>query len=176
MTNDGIGIQPFTSNMTGLDPGTKYYTRAIATNIFCTSYGSELSFVIMEPIYTSINEFFDSVIEETDIDLPYWKNISESDSRRWKGKTFLETKYAQMTSYNSNNQTDICWLIMPLIDFSTQNVVMSVLTAKAYWTHEPLTVWLIENMTGDDIIKAKKTAISKNQLLTIPGLTPAVSI
>ncbi len=160
ITYDGVGIQPFTSNISGLEPGKKYYVRAYATNNAGTAYGAEVSFSTPEPIYTSINEFFDSVIDDMDISLPDWKNITESGTRKWRGKTFIETKYAQMTSYNSNNQTDICWLITPQVDFSGKNVVMSLRTSKAYWTHEPVTVWLIENLTGDDIANARKTAIS----------------
>jgi hypothetical protein len=45
ITNDGI-TTPFTSNLTGLTPGTTYYVRAYATNSAGTSYGNELSFTI----------------------------------------------------------------------------------------------------------------------------------
>jgi len=43
-TNDGIGTGTFTSSITGLAPGTKYFIRAYATNREGTSYGNEVTF------------------------------------------------------------------------------------------------------------------------------------
>ena len=43
-TSDGPGKGVFTSNLTGLTSGTKYYVKAYATNSAGTSYGNEVSF------------------------------------------------------------------------------------------------------------------------------------
>jgi uncharacterized protein (TIGR02145 family) len=43
-TTDGSGDAAFTSSITGLTPGTRYYVRAYATNSIGTAYGNELSF------------------------------------------------------------------------------------------------------------------------------------
>ncbi|HDZ42090.1 MAG TPA: hypothetical protein ENH59_10505 [Bacteroidetes bacterium] len=43
-TNDGSGTGAFTSNLSGLTPGTTYYVRAYAINSIGTAYGSEVSF------------------------------------------------------------------------------------------------------------------------------------
>ncbi|HJV78648.1 MAG TPA: DUF2271 domain-containing protein [Paludibacter sp.] len=43
-TTDGNGTGVFTSNLTGLQPNTKYYLRAYATNLSGTTYGNEVSF------------------------------------------------------------------------------------------------------------------------------------
>jgi hypothetical protein len=43
-TNDGSGIGVFTSNITGLSPGTAYHVRAYATNSTGTYYGNDISF------------------------------------------------------------------------------------------------------------------------------------
>ena len=43
-TNDGSGSLSFTSQLSGLQEGTKYYVRAYATNAKGTSYGNEVSF------------------------------------------------------------------------------------------------------------------------------------
>jgi hypothetical protein len=43
-TTDGTGIGSFTSNITGLTPGTLYHLRAYATNGEGTSYGADVSF------------------------------------------------------------------------------------------------------------------------------------
>jgi chitodextrinase len=43
-TSDGTGTGSFTSNITGLTQGTKYYIRAYANNNAGTAYGNEISF------------------------------------------------------------------------------------------------------------------------------------
>jgi len=43
-TTDGTGAGSFTSNITGLLPGTAYHVRAYATNNIGTSYGNDLTF------------------------------------------------------------------------------------------------------------------------------------
>jgi uncharacterized protein (TIGR02145 family) len=43
-TSDGSGTGSFTSSLTSLTPGTKYYVRAYAINSAGTAYGSEVSF------------------------------------------------------------------------------------------------------------------------------------
>lgn len=44
-TDDGSGIGSFSSNLTNLTPGTRYYYRAYATNGLGTEYGEEKTFV-----------------------------------------------------------------------------------------------------------------------------------
>ncbi len=46
-TTNGSGTGSFTSNISGLDPGTMYYVRAYATNMEGTTYGMEYSFVTL---------------------------------------------------------------------------------------------------------------------------------
>jgi chitodextrinase len=46
-TTDGTGTGSFTSNITGLTPGTKYYIRAYTTNNAGTAYGNEVSFTTL---------------------------------------------------------------------------------------------------------------------------------
>ena len=43
-TSNGTGTGSFTSNLTGLLPGTSYHVRAYATNIAGTAYGNDLTF------------------------------------------------------------------------------------------------------------------------------------
>jgi len=49
-STDGIGTGVFTSLLTGLTAGITYYVRAYATNSAGTSYGSEVSFTIFQPV------------------------------------------------------------------------------------------------------------------------------
>lgn len=43
-STDGSGIGSFTSNLTGLNPGTTYFVRAYITSSAGTAYGTQLSF------------------------------------------------------------------------------------------------------------------------------------
>jgi uncharacterized protein (TIGR02145 family) len=56
-TSDGTGTGSFTSNITGLTQGTKYYIRAYATNSVGTAYGNELSITtiaLTKPTVTTV--------------------------------------------------------------------------------------------------------------------------
>jgi hypothetical protein len=55
-TSDGTGTGTFSSNITGLSPGTTYYVRAYATNSVGTAYGSQVSFTTLKtPIVSSFS-------------------------------------------------------------------------------------------------------------------------
>ncbi len=51
-TTDGTGTGSFTSSITGLTPGSKYYVRAYSTNSAGTSYGNEVSFTTLANLPT----------------------------------------------------------------------------------------------------------------------------
>lgn len=48
-TTDATGTGSFTSSLTGLVPGTKYYVRAYATNSTGTAYGASVNFTTLPP-------------------------------------------------------------------------------------------------------------------------------
>jgi len=54
-TSDGTGTGTFTSNLTGLSPGTVYYVRAYASNEAGTAYGNEVTFtsLVQLPVVTT---------------------------------------------------------------------------------------------------------------------------
>jgi ethanolamine utilization microcompartment shell protein EutS len=49
-TSDGSGLGSFTSNLTGLSPGTSYYVRSYAVNSAGTVYGGQITFTTVNPI------------------------------------------------------------------------------------------------------------------------------
>ena len=53
-TTDGTGIGNFTSNISGLDPGIKYYIRAYATNSVGTAYGAEVNGTTVASVVPSV--------------------------------------------------------------------------------------------------------------------------
>ena len=56
-TSNGSGTGSFTSDITGLSPGTTYYVRAYATNSAGTNYGNQVSFTTEKasPVLTTTN-------------------------------------------------------------------------------------------------------------------------
>lgn len=55
-TSNGTGTREFTSNLSGLKGGTKYYVRAYATTNFGTYYGNEYSFKYQNTQYQANND------------------------------------------------------------------------------------------------------------------------
>lgn len=53
-TLDGSGLGSYSSSMTNLSPGTKYYVRAYATNSIGTAYGNEVSFTTTQATIPSV--------------------------------------------------------------------------------------------------------------------------
>jgi len=54
LTSDGTGTGAFTSNLTGLLPGTTYYLRAYATNSAGTAYGNEVTFATTQIVVPTL--------------------------------------------------------------------------------------------------------------------------
>ncbi len=96
-----------------------------------------------------INEDFTAAGSSGDIVLEGWTNIANPEgSRKWIAKVYSGNNYAQASAHNDNNPTMEAWLITPYIDLSTSKK-LSFKSAKAYWTHEGLSVWISTDFTGD---------------------------
>lgn len=64
-TTDGTGTGSFTSNITGLTPGTVYHVRAYATNSSGTAYGSDVQFTALAVIPTVTTAAVSSITQTT---------------------------------------------------------------------------------------------------------------
>jgi hypothetical protein len=88
-----------------------------------------------------VNENFETQSNDRDINLPGWSNVAVSGTRLWRAKEFDGNTYAQATAFNDNNPTMEAWLITPLIDLD-QVSSLSFETAKAFYNHDGLTIWI----------------------------------
>ena len=69
-----------------------------------------------------------------------WVNVPAVGTRNWIYKEFSGNVYVQATAFNDADPETISWLVTPLIT-ATASTTLSFETAKAFWTHDGLTVW-----------------------------------
>jgi len=95
----------------------------------------------IEPV-EEVMEYFDSVENYTNIDLPGWSNLVVAGDRYWQGKEYSGNKYAQATGYNSGLPDMETWMITPLVINTNGDKVLTFKCAQAYWAHnvnDPIT-------------------------------------
>jgi hypothetical protein len=92
----------------------------------------------------AIDESFSSQTNNVDISLPGWLNVAVKGTRKWQAKLFSGNLYAQATAFNDTAPEMETWMITPEITTSA-TPTMSFESAKAFWTHDGLTVWASAN-------------------------------
>ncbi|UCH14059.1 MAG: hypothetical protein JSV22_13270 [Bacteroidales bacterium] len=114
-TTDGSGTGSFTSNISGLSPGTKYYVRAYATNSVGTSYGEPISFVT-EWGNTKISDFDGNSYSTVQIGSQIWMAENLKTTHYSNGASLVDgtgladisgdytTKYCFVYADNSANK------------------------------------------------------------------------
>ena len=97
-TNEGSGVESFTSQMTGLKEGVMFYVRSYATNSKGTSYGQEVSFTANEMLIDIEGNKYKTV----KIGAQVWMAENLKVSRYNDGATILNitdaTQWANLTS------------------------------------------------------------------------------
>jgi len=112
----------------------------------------------------SVNESFNDAVNYEDISIEGWTSITVSGDRAWQGKEFNSDKYAQATGYNSTASEIETWLITPPVT-NIGSKVLSLKTAKAYWTHtngNPLTILISTDFVGDNFETANWEELDVN--------------
>lgn len=109
-----------------------------------------------------VNQNFNSVTADVDINFQGWSNIAEAGTRKWQGKIFSGNGYAQATGFNSNQNSIVSWLITPPVKMDVAKK-LRFKTAKSFWAHgneKPLTVLVSSNFDGTNIAAATWTPIN----------------
>ncbi len=96
-----------------------------------------------------LNEPFTGQAADKDIDLSGWANVAVKGNRKWQAKIFSGNTYAQATAFGTTAPADMeTWLISPVINTAAAGT-LSFETAKAFYRHDGLTVWVTTNYTND---------------------------
>ena len=96
----------------------------------------------------TINESFNAIGDNNAVVLNGWTNVAVKGERLWLGKVFDNNHYAQATAFNDTAPEMESWLVTPAIDMSTAKT-LEFKTAKAFWTHDGLSVWVSGDFSGD---------------------------
>jgi hypothetical protein len=98
-------------------------------------------------------ETFNGVTNNVDLNLAGWTNIAEIGSRLWRGQIFSGNGYAQATSFNSSDPTNVMWLVSPNIILN-QEKLLSFETAMNFWRHDALEVFAATDFNGTNVTTA----------------------
>ncbi len=100
-------------------------------------------------------ESFGRVVKSEPIDLAGWTNFTEAGSRPWFGGFYGNSvnHYAEMNAYQSGESINISWLVSPAIQVSN-GTILNFDSAKAYWKHDALSVWVSTDFNGVDVTGA----------------------
>lgn len=111
-------------------------------------------------------EEFKSVTETTEgqpLDIAGWTNFAEAGTRKWNQGYYNGTKYAEFTSYQSGQATNIAWLISPSINMdANENEKLAFDVAQAYVSSASNSIDLLvsTNYDGTNVTAATWTPIA----------------
>ncbi len=100
------------------------------------------------PAETSLHEDFESGVNNADLVLPGWSNIAVRGARVWRFQVFDNNVYVQATAFNDTAPEMETWLITPLVYLDGPKT-LSFETAKSFWTHNPISLWISTDFTGN---------------------------
>lgn len=135
------------------------------TGLRCTGPGSKLL----------LTEDFESQVPNTNLQLPGWKNISETGGKSFQVKTAYNNMYAEISAFATTQTSVISWLIMPPVNLNNSaNEILSFQTKDGFDNGGVLQVYVSTNYDGSATPwKARwtlvKAVISKGSVSGIAG-------
>ncbi len=108
-----------------------------------------------EDAVTFIDEDFQSYPDHDPIDQNGWTSIAEEGNRVWICRVFDNDHYAQATAHNSDDNTNIMWLITPAINLDEMTEpVFEFQSAQAYYSHDGFSLHISFDFDGSDVTQA----------------------
>jgi len=111
-------------------------------------------------------EQFNSFTEQTEgnsIALSGWTNFAEVGTVKWEEGYYNGTKYAEFTSYQSGQATNIAWLVSPAINMDIMdNETLAFDVAQAYVSSSSNSIELLvsTNYDGTNVLPANWQPLS----------------
>jgi len=99
-------------------------------------------------------EDFESMTNNTDVNGNGWTNYAEAGGNLWEVKTTSDSgnpgsKIAEIGAYNSNDNSNIAWLISPVIDLDAQGIeFLTFETSNSFADGSELEVLISTNWDG----------------------------
>lgn len=106
--------------------------------------------------YEQFNSFTE-LTEGNNIDITGWTNFAEVGTVKWGEGYYNGTKYAEFTSFQSGQATNIAWLVSPEINMDVyQNETLAFDVAQAYVSSSSNSIELLvsTNYNGTDVLAA----------------------
>jgi len=83
------------------------------------------------------------------ISIDGWKTIAEAGTKVWNASSFSGNVYARMSAYQSNENSNIAWLISPKFNIpSGKDVYLRFETEHSHWANATLEVYISKNFDG----------------------------
>jgi hypothetical protein len=106
---------------------------------------------------------FTEATEGTPISLEGWTNFAQVGTVKWEEGFYSGTKYAEFTSYQSGQASNIAWLITPAINMDTmENETLAFDVAQAYVSSSSNSIELLvsTDFDGTNVMAANWSPIS----------------
>lgn len=114
------------------------------------------------PFYS---ENFNEIDFNQVLDYENWTNFAEAGTKLWIEREFNDDGYAQFSSFQSGNSSNIGWLISPSIDLTDKiDVKMSFQSASNFVENSAnkLEVYVSSNYDGTNVLAATWTKLDAN--------------
>lgn len=96
-----------------------------------------------------LEEDFETATAYETIDINDWSQFIEAGTETWEGRSYGGNTYAQFSAYNSDEASNIAWLITPVIDLSEYSEVLLNFKSKdGYNNGDPLEVYISTDYSG----------------------------
>jgi len=113
--------------------------------------------------YSFFEEFLSNTTDGADIVIEGWTNFAETGTVKWKQGIYSGTKYAEFTSYQSGQASNVAWLISPPINMdSRENETLTFDVAQAYVssTSNSIELFISTDYNGTDVLTATWTPLT----------------
>jgi hypothetical protein len=113
--------------------------------------------------YLFYEEFLSNTVDGNVIAIDGWTNFAQVGTVKWKEGIYSGTKYAEFTSYQSGQASNIAWLISPAINMNMyQNETLAFDVAQAYVSSSANSIELLvsTDFDGTNVLAANWQPLS----------------